>query len=408
MDDLTADQLIEGCRDDALDAGLTITAALEPIGGVGAPVKPPIYAPAFGETGAQYQMVRHWRDSDDIEPTLGILIDNVPSQANRGDAELARIAEARGLPEITLDLTDLEPLPAHVPRRISSYRFPHRVADSYLRDSVLDGAPMTKTEIGRALFGATADAPLPLLQWFPTAPARGYWQSHLGKGRSQSKLARSWTSQIVGYQPALAKDDNGQMRTPRVRGLKGDPLNLSVDEAVVVNPTNRADWELGKSKSGQATEKTKLSELGHGQVPFSANDTAPAAVSFHSIEQRATLSVAGLRRIWVGAPEQNALARAVAGAIVILAHSLAHARPFSLRSGCELRPAKVRWQWLGTDEDRDIAAMTPDTALDLFHQVVNRAADGGLPVGPDHWQSITVTPNPELAKAIRQTYPEVE
>lgn len=407
MQHLTADRLIDGCRDDSFDAGLTITTALRPIAGDGSPVKPPIYAPGGGERGAQYQFVRQWLDLDDDAPTLGIVIDNVPSQANRIEAQLERLAPDLGLPEIVLDLSVLEPLPAHAPRRISSYRFPHRVADGYLRDALLDGTPLPRTEVGQELFNATALAPLPLLAWFPQAVALGWWQSHLGKGRSQAKLARSFTSWIVGYDPALALD--GTTPTiPRVRGLKGDPLNLSVSEDVVVDEADESAWELGTSKSGRATKRTKLSELGHGQVPFSGDEAAPAPVSFRMITQQTTLSTAGLRRVWVDEPDRNALARAVAAAVVLVGHVAAHGRAFSLRSGADLRPVGTSWTWLGADEDVEIEPLDLEGATSLLEEVVSRAAEAGLPVGPGTWQRLVTEPSPSLAAAIRSTYPEVE
>jgi len=86
-----------------------------------------------------------------------------------------------GLPELVLDLQGLPNRTVHLARAISSLRFPHRNADAYLRDSALEGVEFTKTEIGRAIFRATADDPAPLLSWLPQALLFGFWQSHLGK-----------------------------------------------------------------------------------------------------------------------------------------------------------------------------------------------------------------------------------
>ncbi len=143
-------------------------------------------------------------------------------------------------------------------------------------------------------------------------------------------------------------------------------------------------------------------------MPFSGNDTAPAAVSFREIEQRATLSMAGLRRIWVDDPDRNALARAVVAAVVLVGHTAAHGRPFSLRSGADLRPQSVGWTWLAADGPMQVAPLSPDEAATLLHEVVERAADVDLPVGPGHWSQLTTTPSAPLAKAIRSTYPVVD
>ena len=63
-------------------------------------------------------------------------------------------------------------LPAHLPGQISSFRFPHRNADAYLRDAMLNGTKLLNTEVGAAIFGASADEPEALLQWFPQALSR--------------------------------------------------------------------------------------------------------------------------------------------------------------------------------------------------------------------------------------------
>ena len=141
------------------------------------------------------------------------------------------------MPELVLDLSALPQLPAHLPRSLSSLEFPHRNGDAYLRDSTLDGRDFIKTELGQAIFGATAQACGPLMAWFPQALLYGFWQSHLGKKRHNSKHARAWVSEIIGWQPAATDT--------RVLGLKGDALNLNTDEVVTSNPDDRTKWEIG-------------------------------------------------------------------------------------------------------------------------------------------------------------------
>ncbi|MGH9285694.1 MAG: type I-G CRISPR-associated RAMP protein Csb1/Cas7g, partial [Acidimicrobiales bacterium] len=213
------DRLQGACGDPSLEGGLTARADLEPLGGQGAPVAPAIYA------GGLYQHDRRWfGEGAAREAVDAVVIDNTPSQANRLEAALQRMRGELGLPELVLDLSGIKGLPPHLPTEISSFRWPHRQADAYLRDSNLDGEPFVSSPVGAALAGATAAAPLALLEWFPQALLFGFWQSHLGKKRNQAKLARSWTSEIVGYRPATTE-------TKRL-GLKGDPLNLSIDESV--------------------------------------------------------------------------------------------------------------------------------------------------------------------------------
>lgn len=392
MSEISVDRLIEGCGDRSLDGGIAIRTELEPLAGPGAPVKPAIYS------GGVYQMDRRWwGDGDQRRPVDAVVIDNVPSQANRLEAALEKLRSDLGLPEVILDLTDHEPLPPHVPRRLSSFRFPHRQADGYIRDAILDGTDFIKTETGRAIVEATADRPLALLEWFPQALLFGFWQSHFGKKGSQAKLARSWVSEIVGYDPAVS--DGEQL------GLKGDPLNLSVDEQVQFNPDNVADWDLleGSQKVGGDRAKERLSEIGHGQVPVGGSRTA---VSFSAIQQQSTVSFAALRRVWVGDGDSNAAGRAVLASLGLVAHVSAFGRAFSLRSGCELRPQPASWLWLGATGDEVLQPLTLDGAILLFREVVQRAEIAGLPVG-SRWADdpLVLTPKENLAKAIRSTYP---
>ena len=193
---INLERLLSACADDAFDDGIRIDADLQPLSGPGGPVKPAVYE------GGNYQLDRRWASPSDAEPTPVIVVDNVPSQANRLEHALRRDRESSSIPEFVLDLSELGDLPAHLPRSLSSFDFPHRNADAYLRDAVLGGERFTTTPTGKAIFGATAQECGPLISSFPQALLYGFWQSHLGRKRHNSKHARAWVSEIVGWQPA--------------------------------------------------------------------------------------------------------------------------------------------------------------------------------------------------------------
>ncbi len=388
-------RILAACGDGGSDAAIRLTAELEPIGGPGAPVKPAIYE------GGAYQMDKRWASPDDAEATDVIVIDNIPSQANRLEAALRRQAVDRRLPEFVLDLDGVAHLPAHLPRSLSSWQFPHRNADAYLRDAELDGVDFTKTPLGRSLFDATPWAAGPLVAWFPQALLYGFWQSHLGKKRANTKHARAWNSEILGWRPAAAGT--------KVLGLKGDPLNLSTDEQVTSNPEDRSGWELGKAKV-DGGKSDKLSEMGHGQVPFMRDQAnkplTPAGVSFARITQSATVSFAQLRQVGLGAgfqPTADAAARALLVAMGLAGHVDAFGRGFALRSGADLLPIRTFAEWIGTGES--LAVPNGTEAAELLDAAREHAEAAGVPL--DGWgrEPTRLTPKDNLAAAIRATWP---
>lgn len=392
--------LIRGCADTASDSGIRLHTELEPLIGPGGPVKPAAYA---GQHGPQFQEDRRWAGVDDTEPTDVIVIDNVPSQANRLEDALLREREAIGVPEFVLDLADLPHLPSHLPRRISSLQFPHRNADAYLRDALLDEEDFLKTPIGKDIFGATAHTCGPLMAWFPQSLLFGFWQSHLGKKRTNAKHARSWVSEIIGWQPATAES--------RTHGMKGDPLNLNIDTKLSTDPNDQTKWDITKEtkKGGRSDEGkgTRLSEIGHGQALFRETEQTPSAVSFVRITQQATVSFAQLRRVSLGdsRPSADAAARALLVALGLHAHSLAFGRGFALRSGAELEPRTTTGIWLGGGVDEDCETGGGQATANLLQEARAHAAEEGVPL--DGWdRQIVLKPKPKLRKIILETWPE--
>ena len=186
------ERLLAACADGAFDDGIRIDVELQPLSGPGGPVNPTVYE------GGSYQTDRRWSAPSDAEHTPLIVIDNVPSQANRLEEALRRDRVPIAIPEFVLDLSKIGDLPSHLPRSLSSLQFPHRNADAYLRDAKQGELGFIKTDVGEAIFGATAQERGPLMSWFPQALLYGFWQTHLGRKRHNSKHARAWVSEIIG------------------------------------------------------------------------------------------------------------------------------------------------------------------------------------------------------------------
>ena len=391
---ITLDDLLKGCADDSFEDGIRIDTELLPLSGPGGPVKPAIYE------GGVYQHDRRWASPDDQEATPVIVIDNVPSQANRLEDALRRHGKSIGIPELVLDLSDMEHLPVHLPRRLSSLQFPHRNADAYLRDSKLGDTDFMKTSLGESIFNATASTCGPLMAWFPQALLYGFWQSHLGKKRQNTKHARAWVSEIVGWQPAAEEF--------KISGLKGDPLNLNTDEVVSSNKDDRVKWDIGQAKAVEGGKKDKLSEIGHGQVPFMGENATAGPISFMRLTQRATVSFAQLRRVSLSndEPEADAAARALLVALGLHAHQLAFSRGFALRSGAELRPKARTVTWLGSNGDEECSLGNIEATSSILLEAKKHAKSSEVPL--DGWDSSVqiLKPKDNLKKAIHATWPK--
>jgi CRISPR-associated protein Csb1 len=361
--------------------------------------------------GGRYQHDRRWPDQAADEPSDVIVIDNVPSQANRIEASLSEQSRVLGVPEMVLDLTGMEfaHLPSHLPRSLSSWRWPHRHADAYLIDSLIDGEPAYRHSLGRALLSATPDNADVLVSWFPQSLLFGFWQSHQGKKRAQTKHARAWISEIIGWCPAFGRhEDSGSPRVGKILGTKGDPYNLNIDNRIKQNENDRfAGWQSESSKPPGRSNKEKLSSLGHGQVPFRISEASPAGVSFQTISQLAIVSFAQLRKIRVksGGQDRNTAARTLLVALGLHGQRLAFERAFHLRSGADLRPIRSSVTWLGKDSDREIGL--GDTAALLTEAKEEAQAQGVALSGWDE-DPILLQPNNSLRKVILDTWPDLD
>ncbi|MCY4431727.1 MAG: hypothetical protein OXC11_15245, partial [Rhodospirillales bacterium] len=158
------------------------------------------------------------------------------------------------------------------------------------------------------------------------------------------------------------------------------------------------------------TKSDKLSEIGHGQVPFMGSDARASAISFARVTQRATVSFAQLRRISLGRDSgaADAAVRTLLVALGLHAHQLAFGKGFALRSGAELRPRSTTVTWLGADGDRPIVLGGATTTRALLDSAKGHAASQGVPL--DGWgaPATRLTPKENLSAAIRSTWPELD
>ena len=187
-----ADRLVAAVSPSREHTAIVITGTYQPAGGAGRTVQPPTYPVSDSERdpNARYLMSPRLVDG---EQRRTVVIDQVPSQANRVE-EALRDAHDDG----TLRLPMFELLADGV--RLTSLDFPHRYADAYIRDSLVDGVRFDRSEVGRRLRSATTGDVRPLFEREPCSLLLGAWDSHR-KGR-WPRFARLYAAEMFGLAPS--------------------------------------------------------------------------------------------------------------------------------------------------------------------------------------------------------------
>lgn len=372
-------ELLEACALRGDRALIRMSTSYQPAGGPGAKIFPPTYPAANRGELARYVTESRVVDG---EVRAAVLLDSVPSQANRCEEALLR---ARRAGRVQLPLIELQHC-GEAEITLTSLQFPHRYADAYLRDSTLDGAPFDRSNLGRALQAATLDDATALFTHDPGSLVYGAWNSHR-PGR-QSKFPRIYSSELVGWEPQQGARMAGRM----------DPINL----VGAVKPS--ADgWTY--AATGEKTKGEKLSEIGHGNI---APNPAHGGVTVSAASRLATLSFAALDRIRFGGAEAAAeqAARAALAAYALLADRLTFSgNSLWLRSNCDLVVTDDRLSWVVRGGDEKPLTLGAEQAVELFALAQRRAAQVGLAMSTE---TVVVTPNRELARAIDTSITKAE
>lgn len=348
---------------------IRVRTTYQPAAGNGARIYPPTYPADQGKS----PYVMETRVIDGTE-RHDVLLDGVPSQANR--AELALLKGLRGgrfkIPLLEISHTGAAPVV------LTSLELPHRFADAYLRDSEIDGVKFDKTDLGKAFQAASADDVTALFQHDPGSLVFGAWNSHR-KGR-QAKFSRIYASEIVGWDPQVGERKAGRM----------DPLNLTGNAK-----PDGDDWSF--VAVGEKVKGERLSEIGHGNI---APNAAHGGVTITSAQRFATVSFAALDRLSIGAaaPETSVAARTALAAYALLADRLAFsAASLWLRSGCELVTIDDTLEWVNRGGTTDAFVLSTTDAIALYNHAALVAANLGAPFS---YTTVRLSPGKNLAAAI--------
>jgi CRISPR-associated protein Csb1 len=350
---------------------IRMRATYQPSGGPGSRIYPPTY-PMDKSDQDPYIIDSRFVNGKERKD---VLLDSVPSQANRAEEALLR---ARREGRIELPLLEIQHEGASSVR-LTSLELPHRYADAYLLDSLIDGERFDRTSLGKAFQAASTEDATSLFAHDPGSLVFGAWNSHR-KGR-QAKFPRIYNSEIIGWDPAVGRRKAGRM----------DPLNLSG------TGSRGDDGQLQYVALGEKAKGVRLSEIGHGNI---APNSAHGGVTVSSAERFATISLAGLDRLGFGsAPREAAIAaRAALAAYALLADRLAFGGPsLWLRSGCELVTTTETLEWVGRGGTVEPIELTTDQTVALYIEATERSAEAGLPM---EMEAVTLTPGKGLAEAI--------
>ncbi|MGI8332750.1 type I-G CRISPR-associated RAMP protein Csb1/Cas7g [Actinomadura scrupuli] len=361
------ERLVGAVGEDRVDAGIAVCAEYRPAGGG------KVMPPSFPEGPYLYEKRRV-----DGQWCKVVVLDQVPSQANR--IEEALLA-ARDAGRIELPLFELNVGTSRGPLRLTSLQFPHRSADAYLRDSLIGGERYDRSEIGRRLRGVTAADATPLFERDPGSLLFGVWDSRR-EGRG-AKFARVYSSSVVGVDP-----QDGVRKATRM-----DPLNLQggIDDKAKA----KGDWQ--HVATGEKTKGQKLSEIGHGNI---APGDAHGGVAIAWAMRGAWISLAGLERVRFGdaSAEASCLARATLAALALAGDRLAFGRPSVwLRSDCDLVRETEVLAFDGDGGQREEFTLTAAEAIEVFHELRDRAAKAGVVMAAD---TVALEPTPALSAAV--------
>ena len=400
---------------------------LQPAGGEGDKVFPPTYA------GAVY--AKEERQINGVKVPC-VLLDSVQAQANRLEEALQRALDSgalKGVPVLNVDFTG-QGLMDEI-GRVSSLEASHRIADAILRDSLYEGLPFRKSELGKSLDQASLQNATPLYKLCPTALIFGLWDSTGSKGGLGAKFQRALVSEIVGVNAeiglrtssridplAIFREAGPIFRTDPALIAKDPSLTAwtaNVDQALkdsagrpIAFAKNKDKKDVPVTDLAKFPDQAKPSTINHGNVTPDVvrNDDksiAGGGATLDYAEQTLVLSLPALRKLRFPVdgkttPERDAAARTVLAGLALTAATLAAESGFDLRSRCLLWPTDVmRWELLETPGNAPTTfTLTAKEAIKLLEQAVAAAEELGLV-----WKKepVNLTPSPNLVALLKRS-----
>lgn len=363
-------------------------------------VSPKVFPPTY--EGGKYAVESRRIGGQDLPC---VLVDSVPSQANRMELALQDEWDAKTveLPVVTVDFSAVEN--PGVPR-VTSLQAPHRIADAILRDSLVaegkGGTKFRQSSIGQELDQLSNAYATPLLKYAPHCLVFGLWDSTGPRGGLGVKFARALISEIIGVNAVP-----GMKTSSRI-----DPLNIRVNSGVLYRAKD-GSWTLDEGAA--AKEKGKAMKLGSDGKPSEANhgnvtpNISAGGFTIDYAEQTTVLSLPALRRLRFpvkagerSSPQGDVAARSYLAALGLLSATLAVEAGCDLRSRCLLRPVEApTWKLLGRPgEDEKSFELSRESAIELYKAALSAVHEAKLPI---ETKEIVLQPSADLVSLVKKS-----
>ncbi len=403
---LTFERLSEAVAGDV--AAIRSIVRLRPAGGDGDKVFPPTYQ------GGRYAMEER-RVGDRV--VLTVLLDSVPSQANRMEQALKRAWERGevGFPLLVSDFSSAPDPDIAKLGRITALDAPHRIADAIFRESLLDGQLFHESDVGKRFRDARAMSATALFELCPTALVFGVWDSTGLEARAGlgAKFQRALVSEIVGFDAGV-----GVRTASRIDPLPvaaGVQVYEAADGWTVEEERARRDEhdqpKLFKRPGARGEKRGRPSTINLGNVtPEIVQDGGqplPGGVTIAYAQQATVLSLPALRRLRFpladgsASEEIDGAARTVLAALALAAVAYQRREGYDLRSRCLLVPVEAAsFALVDGNGHEHPHALDTDIAKQIFEQAVEAAREAGLP-----WtgEEIRLTPSDRLIALVRKS-----
>ncbi len=258
-----------------------------------------------------------------------------------------------------------------------------------------------KSDEGRRLAAAKPADATALLEISPTALVFGAWHSQGEGGGLGAKFPRTIVSEIVAVDTPVEElvvdqrtGEVGARTAGRRTGSRIDPLGILRKVEVFEGASG---WSTDKQSAGKGAKKVRPSEINHSNIKPSVD---PLGVTCDHAEHRATITLAGIRRLRFGGGARDVAGRALVASLGLLAIAEQDVRGYALRSRCDLvcEDGAAPLELVHWDGSSTAVAFDRASAQALYREAYRQAEDAGFA-----FRSLTLTPQEKLVEIVRKS-----